>query len=91
LVIVKPETLIGWHRKGFQLFWKGNSQAGRPRLPENIRKLIVQMAQENPTWMSLISKAFAPDNIFGRDNLAATETSLMQTKYVKIGVYESGR
>ena len=50
LVIVKPETLIGWHRKSFQLFWKGKSQAGRPRIPENIRNLIVQMAQENPTW-----------------------------------------
>ena|SRR5271165_1062852 len=50
LVIVKPETLIGWHRKGFQLFWKGKSRAGRPRIPEYIRKLIVQMAQENPTW-----------------------------------------
>jgi putative transposase len=41
---------LGWHRKGFQLFWKGKSQAGRPRIPENIRKLIVQMAKENPTW-----------------------------------------
>jgi putative transposase len=50
MIIVKPETLIGWHRKGFQLFWKGKSQAGRPRIPENIRKLIAQMAQENPTW-----------------------------------------
>jgi putative transposase len=50
LVIVKPETLIGWHHKGFQLFWKWKSQAGRPRIPENVRKLIVQMAQENPTW-----------------------------------------
>jgi putative transposase len=30
LVIVKPETLIGWPRKGFQLLWKGKSQAGRP-------------------------------------------------------------
>jgi putative transposase len=50
LVIVKPETLIGWHRKGFKLFWKWKPQAGRPRLPESIRKLIVQMAQENPTW-----------------------------------------
>jgi putative transposase len=49
-VIVKPETLIGWHRKGFKLFWWWKSQAGRPRLPENIRKLIVRMAQENPTW-----------------------------------------
>ena len=50
LVIVKPETLIGWHRKSFKLFWKWKSHAGRPRLPENIRKLIVQKAQENPTW-----------------------------------------
>src|SRR5271168_3122675 len=50
LVIVKPGTLIEWHRKGFNLFWKWKSQAGRPRIPENIRKLIVQMAQENPTW-----------------------------------------
>jgi hypothetical protein len=30
LVIVKPETLIGRHRKGFKLFWKGKSQASRP-------------------------------------------------------------
>ena len=50
LVIVKPETLIGWHRKGFKLFWKWKSQAGWPRIPEKVRKLIVQMAQENPTW-----------------------------------------
>ena len=32
------------------MFWKWKSQAGRPRLPESIRKLIAQMAQENPTW-----------------------------------------
>jgi hypothetical protein len=30
LVIVKPETLIGWHRKSFKLFWKWKSRAGRP-------------------------------------------------------------
>jgi hypothetical protein len=47
LVIVKPETLIGWHRKSFQLFWKGKSQAGRPRIPENIRNRIVQNKQTN--------------------------------------------
>jgi hypothetical protein len=40
LVIVKPETLIGWHLKGFKLFRKWKSQVGRPRLPENIRKLV---------------------------------------------------
>ena len=50
LVIVKPETLIGWHRRGFKLFWKWRSRVGRPRLPDNIRKLIIRMALENPTW-----------------------------------------
>ena len=49
-MIVKRETLIGWHRRGFQLFWKWKSRVGRPRLPENIRKLIARMALENPTW-----------------------------------------
>lgn len=50
LAIVKPETLIAWHREGFRLFWRWKSRAGRPRLPENIRRLIARMAKENPTW-----------------------------------------
>ena len=50
LVIVKPETLIGWHRKAFKLFWKWKCRVGRPRLPGNIRQLIVRMVRENPTW-----------------------------------------
>jgi len=32
LVIVKPETLIRWHRQGFRLFWRWKCRAGRPRL-----------------------------------------------------------
>jgi hypothetical protein len=36
--------------QGFQLFGKEKSQAGRPRIPENLLKLIVQMAKDNPTW-----------------------------------------
>lgn len=50
LVIVKPETLIGWHRKGFKLFWRWKSRPGRPPLPREIRELIARMARENPTW-----------------------------------------
>lgn len=50
LMIVKPDTLIGWHRKGFRLFWKWKSQGGRPRLPRNIRQLIAEMVVENATW-----------------------------------------
>jgi putative transposase len=50
LMIVKPETLVGWHRMGFKLFWRCKSRLGRPRIPENLRQVIVRMVQENPTW-----------------------------------------
>ena len=50
LIVVKPETLIGWHRRAFQIFWRWKSHGGRPRLPKNLRALIAQMAWENPTW-----------------------------------------
>jgi hypothetical protein len=46
LTIVQPETLIGWHRKGFTLFWRRKSRMGRPRLPEEIRQLIVRVVKE---------------------------------------------
>ena len=40
LTIVKPDTLIRWHRKRFRLFWKWKSQPrGRPRVPAELRKL----------------------------------------------------
>jgi hypothetical protein len=51
LTIVKPDTLIRWHRKGFRLFWKWKSRPrGRPPVPDQLRKLIVEMAVQNPTW-----------------------------------------
>lgn len=50
-VIVKPGTMIRWHRKGFQLFWRIKSRPrGRPRIPADLRQLIVEMARNNPTW-----------------------------------------
>ena len=51
LVNVKPDTFIRWHRKGFRLLWRWKSRpVGRPRLPQNLRRLIREMAAENPTW-----------------------------------------
>ena len=51
LVIVKPETLIRWHRKGFRLFWRWKSRApGRPAIPANVQRLIATMATANRTW-----------------------------------------
>jgi transposase InsO family protein len=52
LVLVKPETVIAWHGRAFRLFWRRKSLAGRPTTQAEIRRLIRQMAQENPTWGS---------------------------------------
>jgi putative transposase len=51
LMIVKPATLIGWHRHAFRLFWRWKSRpVGRPRVTIEIRNLIRRLAAENPTW-----------------------------------------
>ena len=50
LVIVKPVTLIRWHRQGFRLFWRWQSTPGRPPLPRDLQAIIRRMALENPTW-----------------------------------------
>jgi len=51
LTIVKPETFVRWHRQGFRLFWRWKSKPrGRPRIPTELQKLIVMMADDNPTW-----------------------------------------
>jgi putative transposase len=51
LVVVQPDTLVRWHRKGFRLFWRWKSRPkGRPPVPEELRKLIAEMATANVTW-----------------------------------------
>jgi putative transposase len=53
LVVVKPETVIAWHRKGFRLFWTWKSMrhdAGRPKTSKEVRDLIRKMSKENPLW-----------------------------------------
>jgi hypothetical protein len=52
LLIVKPVTLLPWHRAGFRLFWSWKSRAdeARPSLPQTTIDLIRRMARENPLW-----------------------------------------
>jgi len=52
LIIVKPETVIKWHRQGFKLYWRWKSKApvGRPKIDKEIRELIGKMSRENPLW-----------------------------------------
>lgn len=53
LIIVKPETVVYWHRAGFRLFWRLRSRlrhAGRPQVSAEIRRLLRRMKTENPGW-----------------------------------------
>jgi putative transposase len=53
LVIVKPHTVITWHRKGFRLFWTWKIRRGKPGRPtvwKETRELIRRMGRENPLW-----------------------------------------
>jgi transposase InsO family protein len=53
LVLVRPETVLRWHRKGFRLYWRWKSRPKRPGRPEisaEIRELILEMHRANPTW-----------------------------------------
>jgi hypothetical protein len=52
MTIVRPETIVRWHRAGFRTFWrwKSRSRAGRPKLPPDVRRLIREISLANPLW-----------------------------------------
>jgi len=54
LLIVRPETVVGWHRAGFKLYWKWISRkhgkVGRKSTSKELRELIFRMVAENRTW-----------------------------------------
>ena len=51
LVIVKPDTVVAWHRAGFRLIWRWrSSRGGRPRAPDEVRALVRRLAKDNPRW-----------------------------------------
>src|ERR1035438_10353281 len=54
IFIVKPETVIKWHRTAFRIFWRWKSQhkGGRPKVSREVINLIKQMANDNPSWGS---------------------------------------
>ena len=51
LVLVKPATVVKWHRQGFRIYWRWRSRCpGRPKTSAEIRALIRQMSRANPLW-----------------------------------------
>ncbi len=50
MVLVKPATVVQWHRQGFRLFWRWRSRSGRPSVDRETRKIIRQISSANPLW-----------------------------------------
>src|SRR5262245_60248498 len=52
LAIVRPDTVVRWHRAGFQCYWrfKSRRRRGHPGVPAEIRQLIQEMSLANPLW-----------------------------------------
>ena len=52
ITIVRPETLVRWHRAGFRRYWrwKSRSLGGRPHIDADLRALIRRMSLDNPLW-----------------------------------------
>jgi putative transposase len=51
MVLVKPATVVKWHRKGFRIYWRWRSRRpGRPEMSTEIRDLIRPMSLANPLW-----------------------------------------
>ncbi len=53
LLVVKPDTVIRWHRMGFKLYWRWKSRArrpGRPRIPQEHIDFIRRISVDNPRW-----------------------------------------
>ena len=59
LHLVRPETVLRWHRKGWRLYWtwKSRTKLGRPHLSAEVRALIARMSKENPRWAASASVA----------------------------------
>jgi hypothetical protein len=52
MVLVKPATVVQWHRTGFRLHWRWRSRCpGRPKTGTEIRELIRRMSRANPLWV----------------------------------------
>jgi putative transposase len=83
LVVVKPDTVIKWHRQGFQLFWRWKSKVdlpGRPQISAEIRDLICRMSRENPLWGT--PRIQAELHLLGFD-VAASTVAKYQIKVTK--------
>jgi hypothetical protein len=76
LILVQPRTVLAWQHQRFRDHWRGLSQRGKPRRPaiaEEVRTLIRDMWQANPTWGSpqIMGELWYPDLQMEEEFLAA--------------------
>ena len=59
LMVVRPETLLRWHRVGFRCYWRWKSRrrGGRPQIETELRALIRLMSMENPFWGVIVGNS----------------------------------
>jgi hypothetical protein len=62
LTIIRPETLVRWHRAGFRRYWRWRSRplGGRPQIETELRALIQRMSVENPLWGCAVKRRRFP-------------------------------
>ena len=81
LIVVKPETVIGWHRQGYRLYWRWRSRTkklGRPRIPRKHIEYVKRISRDNPDWGE--DKIFEELRInFGVEHSTATIRQYMVT------------
>jgi putative transposase len=92
LMIVKADTVVGWHRKGFRLFWTWKIQRGkrgRPSVPQEVRNLIRMMSRNNPRWGALIKTALwvGEGNKLKPASVLGIQRRLLYEKMYEYGLY----
>jgi len=82
LIIVTPETVVRWHRTGFRVYWRWISRVRRPvgrrRTPKEVRKLILRMVVENPTYADSLQESLAgrsSNSVQSRHNQRPSKTN----------------
>ena len=93
LIVVRPRTLIAWHRKGFRLFRRWKSEAGRRPIPVELQRLIQRIARENASWgEERIANELLLKRAFGcRRERSGSICRSLRRRWVYLGATSGGR
>src|ERR1700675_2991950 len=83
LTIIRPDTLVHWHRAGFRCYWRWKSRplGGRPQIDTELRVLIRRMSVENPLWQGSCDGRIRPSAV---DALCAETVPIWSAPMAKL-------